>query len=135
MGKGILELEITPMVGPMDEPSTNTFQINFMKRHLLFLMLICSCSGSPPHHNSKKGNSSRTIKSSIFKSEYGGFGYDIKIDGKLLVHQPNVPVINNYRGFATVQEARNIAALVVLKIKNNEVPPTLTATEIDSLLK
>ncbi len=106
-----------------------------MPRYLLFFLVICSCSVSPQHNDLSDGRPSPNIKIVVSKSEYGGFGYDIEMNGKLLVHQPNVPIIAGHRGFATEQEAKNIAALVVLKIKNNEMPPTLTSVELAECLK
>jgi hypothetical protein len=106
-----------------------------MKRYLPFLIIICSCSTPSLRHDIKEGNASSDIKAKIFKSEYGGFGYDIQIDGNLLVHQPNVPVINRYQGFATIQDAQSVADLVVMKIRNYELPPTLTAVELAHCIK
>lgn len=100
-----------------------------MIRYYFFLILICSCSPSHTDTDSKEDNSPIS-KTKVFHSEHGGFGYDIEMDGKLVVHQPNVPVINGYRGFATQYDAQTVADLVVIKIRNNQVPPALTADEL-----
>jgi len=106
-----------------------------MIRYFLFFTLLFSCSTSPRHNDPAAGSAAHDVKTKIFKSNYGGFGYDIEVDGKLVVHQPNIPVIAGHRGFATEQEAQNVAGLVVQKIKNNEMPPTLTAHELTPYVK
>ena len=101
-----------------------------MTRCFLLFTLLLSCSTPPRHNDPAAGSASQDVKTKVFKSDYGGFGYDIEVDGTLVVHQPNIPVIAGYHGFATEQQAQNVAALVVQKIKNHEIPPTLTAAEL-----
>jgi hypothetical protein len=71
----------------------------------------------------------------IIHSENGveGFGYDIYIQGKLYVHQPSIPAIAGNKGFSSSHKAEQAAALVVNKIKNNILPPTVDVNELDSL--
>ncbi len=106
-----------------------------MTHYCFLLILICSCSASTSRNDIKADSYSPSIKTKVFTSEHGGFGYDIEIEGRLFVHQPNVPVIKSYKGFATALEAQHVADFVVMKIKNNQIPPALTAVEVDSLLK
>jgi len=62
-----------------------------------------------------------------------GFGYDILIYDAVYNHQPHIPAINGMRGFHTKEQARKAAELVVYKIKNNIMPPSLSPQELDSL--
>ena len=62
-----------------------------------------------------------------------GFGYDILIYDAVYNHQPHIPAINGMRGFHTKEQARKAAELVVHKIRNNIMPPSLTPHELDSL--
>ena len=51
-----------------------------------------------------------------------GWGYDILVDKRLIIHQECVPVLAEKRGFATEEAARAVARKVVHKLKNNELP-------------
>jgi hypothetical protein len=101
-----------------------------MMRYLLAAILIGSCSAPGkkeiPHENSRVA----ITEVRIFKSEYEGFGYDIRMNGKLFVHQPNIPAIAGNKGFPTKQCAHRVANLVIQKIKKNQIPPTLTFDEV-----
>jgi Domain of unknown function (DUF4907) len=78
-------------------------------------------------------DSSITFK--IIPGENGavGFGYDIFVDGKLYVHQPTIPAVPGNRAFSTEQKAAQAAQLVVFKIQNQILPPTVEVRELDSL--
>lgn len=62
-----------------------------------------------------------------------GFGYNILIYDAIYNHQPHIPAINGMRGFHTKEQARTAAELVVYKIRNNIMPPSLSPQELDSL--
>lgn len=78
---------------------------------------------------------SSQIRISVFKNspQQGGFGYDIFIREKLLVHQTMVPGRPGTSGFNTEEGAGKTARLVAKKILDNIMPPTVTAHELDSL--
>jgi len=69
----------------------------------------------------------------IFKNDSLGFGYDIIVNGKPYVHQPNIPAVPGNRGFSTEESARKAANLVAFKIKNNIMPPSVSIKELDSI--
>ena len=54
------------------------------------------------------------------------FGYDILLYGKPLVHQPAIPGLPGNEGFTTKESAKTVAEFLVKKIRNNEMPPTVT---------
>ena len=58
------------------------------------------------------------------------FGYDILADGKLMIHQPTIPGMPGNKGFKSEAAAQKIAALVIGKIKNGEMPPTVSVEEV-----
>ena len=62
-----------------------------------------------------------------------GYGYDIYMFDAMYVHQPNIPAINGNRGFHTREQARKTAEMVLYKIRNNIMPPSLSIEELDSL--
>lgn len=61
------------------------------------------------------------------------WGYDIYLDGKLVIHQPLIPAVSGNKGFATQEQATNVARAIVLKIKNGIMPPTITQEELKKL--
>ena len=58
------------------------------------------------------------------------FCYDIFSDGKLLIHQPSVPGMPGNKGFKDKASAERVAEVVMKKIKNGEMPPTITADDM-----
>ena len=62
-----------------------------------------------------------------------GWGYDIMIDDKLYIHQPNIPAIMGNNGFSSEENAKKAGEFIVNKIRNNVMPPSVSAEELDSL--
>lgn len=69
----------------------------------------------------------------IIPSENNTYGYDILISGRLMVHQPNVPGFPGNEGFKNETNARKVADLVMKKIHNNKMPPSVTFEELKKL--
>jgi hypothetical protein len=76
-------------------------------------------------------NADITIK--IIPSANNTFGYDILLYGRPLVHQPNIPGLPGTEGFTTKEKAQTVAEFVVKKIRNNEMPPTVTAEDLNAM--
>ncbi len=62
-----------------------------------------------------------------------GWGYDIYVDGVLLIHQPNIPALPGNRGFTIEADAQRVAKLIVGKIKGNIMPPALTLEDLKAV--
>lgn len=62
----------------------------------------------------------------------GGWGYDILINGKLYIHQPIIPGVQGNRVFSSEEKAREAGELIVTKIRNNILPPSVTVEELDN---
>jgi hypothetical protein len=63
------------------------------------------------------------------------FGYDVYRDEALYIHQPHIPGMPGVKGFAREEQAKRAAELMVEKMKNGIVPPTLSEEEITDILK
>jgi len=61
------------------------------------------------------------------------FGYDIVVNDKPLIHQPNIPALPGNDGFTTKGRARRVAEFVVKKIRKNEMPPTVTIADLNNM--
>ena len=63
----------------------------------------------------------------------GTWGYNIYINQKLAIHQPNIPGRPGKAGFKTKEAAQKVAELVIEKLKKGEMPPTITEEELKKL--
>ena len=61
------------------------------------------------------------------------YGYDVLLYKRPLVHQPNIPGLPGNEGFTTKERAQTVAEFVVKKIRNNEMPPTVTMEDLNTL--
>jgi hypothetical protein len=61
-----------------------------------------------------------------------GWGYDIVMNGKLIIHQEYIPAIAQKKEFATEKQAIKTAELVVARLRNNKLP-TVSKTEVEKI--
>jgi hypothetical protein len=71
-----------------------------------------------------------TIRYFVIKADSNTYGYSIYIDGKSYIHQTTIPATPGNRGFTHIDKAEKTALLVIEKIKQGEMPPTLTVDEL-----
>lgn len=79
-----------------------------------------------PHANAE-------ITTKIIPSVNNTFGYDILLYGRPLVHQTTIPGLPGNEGFKTREKAQTVAEFVVKKIRNNEMPPTVTIEDLNNI--
>lgn len=84
------------------------------------------------NENEIHGMNNATVTFNTFKAA-SGWGYDIFINGKLYIHQPNIPAVSGNKGFLKEENAAKIAELVIEKLKNNIFPPSVGLSELESL--
>jgi hypothetical protein len=63
------------------------------------------------------------------------FGYDVYKDDVMFIHQPHIPGMPGVKGFEREDQARKAADLMIDKMKNGIVPPTLSEEEIADIIK
>ncbi len=78
-------------------------------------------------------HTSATLTYVITNVPNGTFGYDILSNGKLFVRQQNIPGQPGTSGCATRGDAENLAQLIISKIKQGMMPPTVTKEELNAL--
>ena len=61
------------------------------------------------------------------------FGYDVFVNGKLMIHQTSIPSMPGNDGFKTTDDATKVAELVMYKIRKGEMPPTVSTEELKDL--
>lgn len=69
----------------------------------------------------------------IIPSLNNTWGYDIYVNNKLKIHQPNIPGNSGTTGFKTRKSAIKVAELVIKKMKAGEMPPIVTKGELKNL--
>ena len=94
---------------------------------------IAAQSDTQQNVPSSAHNSNVEIKTFSNDAAYGGFGYDVYVEGTLAVHQPNIPAVSGNKGFATKEKAQIAGEFVAYKVKHNIMPPSVTPAELDSL--
>lgn len=78
-------------------------------------------------------HSSTELTFTVIDAPNGTFGYDIHSNGKLLIHQTNIPGLPGVEGCKTKAGAGKLAAFVIEKIQKGEMPPTITTEELKTL--
>lgn len=116
-----------------------------MKIVLLFIFLmVLSCSNENKNSNTLNKPESQPLKENIIQvsKNYGyniiqntdkSFGYDIFKNGTKIIRQVYIPAVSGNQGFKTDVQAKALAELVIKKLENNIMPPTVTIEEIDSI--
>lgn len=75
----------------------------------------------------------KTYKTENNTGKPQGWGYDIYVNGKKLIHQPIIPAIPGNAPFRTEKDALKTGALAAGKMKKSGSLPTLSVKELDSL--
>jgi Domain of unknown function (DUF4907) len=70
----------------------------------------------------------------IIKAAENTYGYAIYIDGNMAIQQTTIPSLPGNVGFKDMQTAEKIATLVIKKIREGEMPPTLNADEVRAVV-
>jgi len=69
----------------------------------------------------------------IFSLSKAGYGFDILAGKKILIHQPFIPAVQGSYPFIKKADAEKVAKLMLSKLKRNQMPPTISVQELDSL--
>lgn len=72
------------------------------------------------------------VESKVIKSG-SGWGYEIYVGKKVFITQRNIPAIIGIKQFVSEEQAKKVADLVIIKLKNKQSPPSVTTNELDSL--
>ncbi|MBK9637525.1 MAG: DUF4907 domain-containing protein [Bacteroidetes bacterium] len=80
-------------------------------------------------------SSSSHFSMHTFKNRDGleGYGFDIYQEGKMMIHQNSIPAIQGNKGFSTEEEAKAVGALMLYRISNGIMPPSISIEDLDSL--
>jgi hypothetical protein len=95
---------------------------------IVITICVIIAAAIPFLYRSHPGNK---INYKTFRAD-SGWGYDVVVNGKLLIHQQYIPVVAQKKEFPTEQQAEEAAQLVVSKLKNNKLP-TLSKAEVQQI--
>lgn len=91
----------------------------------------------PPQPSSPSQNESAIQNAAltyiIIDAPNSTFGYDVFMDGQLMIHQASIPAMPGNDGFRSKDDAARVAELVMYKIRKGEMPPTVTTEELQDL--
>lgn len=80
----------------------------------------------------KEETTSRFRAVTLYDSKLG-WGYDIFEGSKMVVHQPTIPAVQGMKGFKSEEDALKIADLVIRKLEQGMMPPTVSVEEMQEL--
>ena len=69
----------------------------------------------------------------IIPSGRNSFGYEIWIGSKKVILQKSIPGLPGKTGFINTSDASKTAGLVIRKLQQGLMPPTITKKELDSM--
>jgi Domain of unknown function (DUF4907) len=109
-----------------------------MKKHLSFLkvgvlLLTCLFISNTIIAQPGQQHPQTNIMYKTIKAPNKTFGYDIYVNNHKMIHQSSIPCIAGNDGFKTRDAAEKVAQLVISKIRQGEMPPTVTIEEMKKL--
>ena len=76
---------------------------------------------------------SQKISYSLIASVNNTFGYEIYVNGQKMISQKSIPCLQGNNGFAQKSQAEAVAKLVIKKISDGQMPPSITVEELKKL--
>lgn len=98
-----------------------------MKRLIAFVIAFCICRAAGAQRYAAD------TAYTIIPAPQHTWGYDITAGNKIFIHQATVPGMPGEKGFASKTDAARVARLVLQKLHNGVMPPSVTAEELKKL--
>ena len=100
----------------------------------ILITFLTGCITSTPPKDLSQWDTIATRDSIKFRFETveidSGWGYAIYADGKKLIMQRQIPVIEGFHTFKTQEDAYNCAQRVIIKLISGEMPPSVTRQDL-----
>jgi hypothetical protein len=87
----------------------------------------------PAQKNTTSSYKTQTISYKLIEAKNHTYGFNVFVNDTLFIHQPVIPCIAGNKGFKTKADAKKIAVLVIQKIRNKIIPPSVSMTEMKKL--
>lgn len=113
--------------------------LTFLFFHSVIVISLFGGVRSTVYSYSKKSNTNAFIFHKpdtayrIIVSSGNTCGYEILINGNIIIRQLNIPGESGTKGFKTKRDAEKVAQLVIKKLRLGIMPPSIEREELDKL--
>ena len=97
------------------------------------IILICFVFVSIGHLTAQSQTDQGKLTYQVFENKNKTYGYKILRDGKPMINQESMPAVPGNNGFPKKHQAEKMAILVIQKINQGIMPPTVSVAEVDSI--
>ena len=94
---------------------------------------IDNISSLPPGNYSAGSVEVKTYVINNPEGKLKGWGFDIYINNKKRIHQPNIPAVSGNKSFKSEEDAKKTGMFMANKMLKGESFPTILIKELDSL--
>ena len=105
----------------------------FLLGMIFFISIRLEAQSAPPPSQPNPSPGAHLTIYKIITLADGTFSYDIFTGDHRIIHQTSIPGLPGNKGFRRKEDAEKVARLVVEKLNQHIVPPTVTSHEMDSL--
>ncbi len=105
-----------------------------IKRYILILAAFGSLFLVYKHHykeDEKSPDDQLPVQVLAYRTS-SGWGYEIEVEGKVFIHQDNIPAVQGNKSFQSADDALKVGTLVLDKMKNNK-KPVITVDELKAM--
>lgn len=101
----------------------------------LFILFNCNAFAQSATQTSPNAVQSRepSFTYHVITAPGGTYGYEILRNNKMFIRQVNIPGMPGINGFKQKLSADRVARLAIQKLKNGEMPPTITEKDLKKL--
>ena len=104
------------------------------EKKMLLLIGLFACSFLFAQNSEVKNEIKPDMYSvKIFSNTDNSYGYEILDKGRVLIHQQNIPGQPGVKGFQNKNDAKKVASLVIKKLSQGIMPPTVEKKELIQL--
>ena len=109
-----------------------------MGKVILFIftgaMFFLACSNKQTNTNIKETTEAKASVVSFELIQFNeGWGYKVYVNSKLYITQNVIPGYSGNKAFVSATDAQKVATMVVHKIENGFLPPTIEMDELNKL--
>lgn len=104
---------------------------------ILFIHIsLIGCNNKRQLRSEEKTNSiiETSYSYKVFQSLDSSWGFDLIDNGKILIHQSIKPALSGNKGFSKNEYAEEAAQLMIKKMENGIMPPSLSADEVKTII-
>ena len=117
-----------------------------LKHFIYLLVFLTACNNAkvqtpdnaketiPVHSDSISEKSVTEFELHVIQNEDQTWGYDILMGGRQYIHQDRMPAVGGNKGFIQERQAREAGELVLEKLNQGIMPPSISTEEVNKIL-